>query len=187
MADSKKPWQKGILDYTKDFLGGMFGRKPTQSQPSQSQPSQSQTDHGSFGTSAGDFIRERAEEVRQKLDQRSGTQTTPRTTQPSTQAPPRTTQQSGGTGAAEQARKSADAIADSIRAAQQEQASGKEGGMAAQVGGKHSYTVLEGDSLSKIALRFYGDAMQWQKIYNANRDKITNPDLIYPGQEFIIP
>ncbi|HEY1013007.1 MAG TPA: LysM peptidoglycan-binding domain-containing protein [Herpetosiphonaceae bacterium] len=50
-----------------------------------------------------------------------------------------------------------------------------------------TYTVVGGDSLSKIAKRFYGDAMQWKKIYEANRDKISNPDLIHPGQVFIIP
>lgn len=50
-----------------------------------------------------------------------------------------------------------------------------------------SYTVVKGDSLSKIAKRFYGDAQQWQKIYEANRDQIKNPDLIYPGQTFRIP
>jgi nucleoid-associated protein YgaU len=50
-----------------------------------------------------------------------------------------------------------------------------------------NYTVVKGDSLSKIAKRFYGDAQQWQKIYEANRDQIKNPDLIYPGQTFRIP
>ena len=50
-----------------------------------------------------------------------------------------------------------------------------------------SYTVVKGDSLSKIAKRFYGDAQQWRKIYEANQDQIKNPDLIYPGQTFRIP
>ena len=49
------------------------------------------------------------------------------------------------------------------------------------------YTVVKGDSLSKIAKRVYGDAQQWRKIYEANRDQIKNPDLIYPGQTFTIP
>jgi nucleoid-associated protein YgaU len=49
------------------------------------------------------------------------------------------------------------------------------------------YTVVKGDSLSKIAKRVYGDAGQWRKIYEANRDQIKNPDLIYPGQTFTIP
>jgi nucleoid-associated protein YgaU len=50
-----------------------------------------------------------------------------------------------------------------------------------------SYTVKSGDSLSKIAKQFYGDASKWHRIYDANRDKIKNPDLIHPGQEFTIP
>ena len=50
-----------------------------------------------------------------------------------------------------------------------------------------SYTVKSGDTLSKIAQREYGDAGDWRKIYEANKDTIKNPDLIYPGQTFIIP
>jgi uncharacterized protein YidB (DUF937 family) len=52
---------------------------------------------------------------------------------------------------------------------------------------EQSYTVASGDSLSKIAKRFYGDANQWRKIYDANRDQIENPDLIHPGQKLKIP
>ena len=54
-------------------------------------------------------------------------------------------------------------------------------------GAGQTYTVKSGDSLSKIAKRVYGDASKWQRIYEANRDKIKNPDLIHPGQEFTIP
>ena len=50
-----------------------------------------------------------------------------------------------------------------------------------------SYTVVKGDSLSKIAKHLYGDAQKWRTIYEANRDQIKNPDLIYPGQTFTIP
>ena len=50
-----------------------------------------------------------------------------------------------------------------------------------------TYTVKSGDSLSKISQQFYGDGNQWRKIYEANRDQIKNPDLIHPGQTFIIP
>jgi nucleoid-associated protein YgaU len=50
-----------------------------------------------------------------------------------------------------------------------------------------TYTVVKGDSLSKIAKQFYGNASQWKKIYEANKDTIKNPDLIYPGQTFKIP
>jgi nucleoid-associated protein YgaU len=52
---------------------------------------------------------------------------------------------------------------------------------------EQTYTVVKGDSLSKIAKRFYGDAQQWRKIYEANKDQIKNPDLIKPGQTFRIP
>jgi nucleoid-associated protein YgaU len=50
-----------------------------------------------------------------------------------------------------------------------------------------TYTVKSGDSLSKIAKHVYGDANSWHKIYDANRDKIKNPDLIHPGQVLTIP
>jgi LysM repeat protein len=52
---------------------------------------------------------------------------------------------------------------------------------------EQSYTVASGDSLSKIAKRFYGDANQWRRIYDANRDQVENPDLIHPGQKLKIP
>ena len=54
-------------------------------------------------------------------------------------------------------------------------------------GQSESYTVVSGDSLSKIARRVYGDANQWRRIYEANRDQIKNPDLIHPGQQLKIP
>lgn len=54
-------------------------------------------------------------------------------------------------------------------------------------GGGQTYTVKSGDSLSKIAKELYGDAGQWKKIHEANRDKIPNPDLIHPGDELVIP
>jgi nucleoid-associated protein YgaU len=47
------------------------------------------------------------------------------------------------------------------------------------------YTVEAGDSLSKIATRYTG--MTWQKIFEANRDQIKNPDMIHPGQKLRIP
>jgi nucleoid-associated protein YgaU len=50
-----------------------------------------------------------------------------------------------------------------------------------------SYTVQKGDSLSKIAKREYGDTQQWRRIFEANRDIIDNPDLIYPGQVLRLP
>jgi nucleoid-associated protein YgaU len=50
-----------------------------------------------------------------------------------------------------------------------------------------TYTVVKGDSLSKIAKREYGDANQWHKIFEANKDVIDDPDLIEVGQDLIIP
>jgi nucleoid-associated protein YgaU len=49
------------------------------------------------------------------------------------------------------------------------------------------YTVLKGDSLSKIAKAVMGDAKKWPKIFEANKEVIKNPDLIYPGQQLRIP
>lgn len=58
---------------------------------------------------------------------------------------------------------------------------------AAPAAAEHEYTVVAGDSLSKIAKREYGDASKWHAIYDANRDTIKNPDLIHPGQKLRIP
>jgi len=52
---------------------------------------------------------------------------------------------------------------------------------------EQTYTVVSGDSLSKIAKKFYGNANAWDKIFQANKDKISNPDLIRPGQVLRIP
>lgn len=52
---------------------------------------------------------------------------------------------------------------------------------------KEYYVVKSGDSLSKIAKSVYGDAQQWQKIFQANNDQIKDPNLIYPGQKLVIP
>ncbi len=53
--------------------------------------------------------------------------------------------------------------------------------------GDQSYTVQSGDNLSKIAKHFYGNANAWQRIFDANRDQLSNPDLIKPGQVLKIP
>ena len=55
------------------------------------------------------------------------------------------------------------------------------------IGSGKTYVVVEGDSLSKIAKREYGDASKWRAIYNANKDVISDPDLIHPGQELKVP
>lgn len=53
--------------------------------------------------------------------------------------------------------------------------------------GARTYTVKPGDSLSKIAEQFYGKASEYNRIYEANRDKLSNPDKISPGQQLVIP
>ena len=51
-----------------------------------------------------------------------------------------------------------------------------------------TYTVVSGDSLSKIANNHYGDAAKWHQIYDANKALIgTNPDLIEVGQVLTLP
>ena len=49
------------------------------------------------------------------------------------------------------------------------------------------YTIVSGDSLSKIAKKFYGNAMDYPKLFDANREVIKDADLIYPGQKIRIP
>jgi nucleoid-associated protein YgaU len=49
------------------------------------------------------------------------------------------------------------------------------------------YTVVSGDSLSKIAKKFYGDAAKYNAIFEANRPMLKDPDKIYPGQVLRIP
>jgi LysM repeat protein len=49
------------------------------------------------------------------------------------------------------------------------------------------YTVRRGDTLSSIALRFYGNSARWQWIYQANRSVIENPNVITPGEVLSIP
>ena len=49
------------------------------------------------------------------------------------------------------------------------------------------YKVQSGDSLSKIAKEFYGDAMKYPTIFEANQPMLKDPDKIYPGQVLRIP
>lgn len=50
-----------------------------------------------------------------------------------------------------------------------------------------TYTVVSGDTLWGIATRYYGNGAQYPTIYNANKNIISNPNLIYPGQKLVIP
>lgn len=49
------------------------------------------------------------------------------------------------------------------------------------------YVIEKGDTLSGIAKRFYGDANKYPLIFEANREVIQDPDLIFPGQKIRIP
>ena len=50
-----------------------------------------------------------------------------------------------------------------------------------------TYVVRPGDSLSKISQEYYGSANQSMRIFEANRDKLADPDKIKPGMELVIP
>jgi LysM repeat protein len=50
-----------------------------------------------------------------------------------------------------------------------------------------SYTVQPGDTLYGIALHFYGDGSDWPTVFNQNTSEISNPNLIFPGQQLAIP
>ena len=50
-----------------------------------------------------------------------------------------------------------------------------------------TYTVKKGDCLWNIAKQFLGDGTRYKEIYELNRDKIVNPNLIYPGQVLTLP
>lgn len=50
-----------------------------------------------------------------------------------------------------------------------------------------THTVKKGDTLWALAAKYYGSGAQYTKIYNANKDKISNPNLIYVGQVLTIP
>ena len=52
---------------------------------------------------------------------------------------------------------------------------------------QRSYTVKSGDTLSKIAKEFYGDANAYHRIFEANRDKLKDPNKIDVGQVLNIP
>jgi nucleoid-associated protein YgaU len=48
-------------------------------------------------------------------------------------------------------------------------------------------TVVRGDNLWNIARNRYGDGLRYTVIYEANKNQIRDPDLIYPGQTFVVP
>ena len=50
-----------------------------------------------------------------------------------------------------------------------------------------TYKVQSGDTLSKISRQFYGDANQYMRIFEANRDQLSDPNRIQAGPELVIP
>ena len=57
----------------------------------------------------------------------------------------------------------------------------------AMASANRTYTVKSGDTLSKISQQFYGNAKEYMRIFNANKDKLKDPDHIAVGQELKIP
>jgi NitT/TauT family transport system substrate-binding protein len=53
--------------------------------------------------------------------------------------------------------------------------------------GSQEYTIQAGDTLSRLAQRHYGDALKWNRIYEANKQSLKNPNYIYIGQKIVIP
>ena len=51
----------------------------------------------------------------------------------------------------------------------------------------HRHIVKSGESLSKIAKHYYGDAMKYKAIFEANTSILKNPDVIHPEQVLVIP
>lgn len=73
-----------------------------------------------------------------------------------------------------------------------QQAGGKtmtkpEDGGAAEVPDVEFYVIQPGDTLSKLAKKYYGDAMKYPRIFEANREVIEDPDKIFVGQKIRIP
>ena len=60
-------------------------------------------------------------------------------------------------------------------------------GVSAPVSSMKTYTVKQGDTLSAIAKEYLGNANEYMKIFNANKDQLTDPDVIKPGQVLKIP
>ena len=60
-------------------------------------------------------------------------------------------------------------------------------GASASGGSSRTYTVKPGDTLSAIAQQFYGKASAYDRIFQANRDKLNDPNHVQAGQELVIP
>ena len=81
-----------------------------------------------------------------------------------------------------------DIVADiRVKPGAQAKAAAPQSAPAAQTPQHTTYTVQSGDTLSAIAKRFLGNANDYMEIFNANRDQLTDPDKIKPGQVLKIP
>lgn len=76
---------------------------------------------------------------------------------------------------------------DAVRVAGAAPASTGASAAAPQQQASRFYTIQSGDTLSKIAKEYYGDANAYTRIFEANREVIGDPDKIYPGQQIRIP
>ena len=79
---------------------------------------------------------------------------------------------------------SSDLIADIQAPAAAAAAAASAGGPSS---GARTYTVKPGDSLSKISQEFYGNANQYMKIFEANKDKLADPDKVRAGMQLVLP
>ncbi len=98
--------------------------------------------------------------------------------------------QSGGKPDFSNVKGGSDTVPDARKAAGKPDFSNVKGGsdtVADTGGAQQTYTVEKGDNLSSISKRFYGKSKYWKQIFEANRDTIENPDLIYPGQTIKLP
>jgi nucleoid-associated protein YgaU len=71
--------------------------------------------------------------------------------------------------------------------AEAEVAAAEDGKAGSDAWESRTYTVKSGDTLGKIAKEFYGNAMEYPKIFEANKPMLKDPDKIYPGQVLRIP
>jgi nucleoid-associated protein YgaU len=79
-----------------------------------------------------------------------------------------------------------DLIADIQAPAAQAASAGAAAETTASSAGR-TYTVQPGDNLSRISKQMYGDANQYMRIFEANKDKLSDPDKIKPGMNLLIP
>lgn len=79
------------------------------------------------------------------------------------------------------------AEAAEVEKAEAEAAVAEEGKAGEEAWESKTYTVKSGDTLGKIAKEFYGNAMEYPKIFEANKPMLSDPDKIYPGQVLRIP